>query len=84
MDTAGEQHLHIEHNVYKRRLDLDGNVITGDKPIKEMMTTTEKKSEQPSTEKAVENTTPACGSCYGAGVNDTQLVKNFLLNLFPF
>ena len=27
MDTTGEQHLHIEHNVFKRRLDLDGNPI---------------------------------------------------------
>jgi len=24
MDTTGEQHLHIEHNIFKRRLDLYG------------------------------------------------------------
>ncbi|XP_059608616.1 endoplasmic reticulum-Golgi intermediate compartment protein 3 [Phlebotomus argentipes] len=76
MDTAGEQHLHIEHNVYKQRLDLDGNVITGDKPVKEMITSTVKKAEQstakPTTEKPPENTTPACGSCYGAQFNNTH------------
>jgi hypothetical protein len=27
MDTSGEQHLQIEHNIYKRRLDLDGKPI---------------------------------------------------------
>ncbi|GAB0096067.1 hypothetical protein DMENIID0001_115210 [Sergentomyia squamirostris] len=71
MDTAGEQHLHIEHNVYKRRLDLDGNVIS-DKPVKEMIITTVKKSEEVSTEKSVENTTPSCGSCYGAEFNSSH------------
>lgn len=27
MDSAGEQHLHIEHNIFKRRLDLEGKPI---------------------------------------------------------
>lgn len=27
MDSAGDQHLHIEHNIYKRRVDLQGNPI---------------------------------------------------------
>lgn len=27
MDTSGEQHLKIEHNIYKRRLNLDGKPI---------------------------------------------------------
>lgn len=27
MDTTGEQHLHIDHNIYKRRLDLNGKPI---------------------------------------------------------
>jgi hypothetical protein len=27
MDTSGEQHLQIEHNIFKRRLDLDGKPI---------------------------------------------------------
>lgn len=27
MDSAGDQHLHIDHNIYKRRVDLHGNPI---------------------------------------------------------
>lgn len=27
MDTTGEQHLQIEHNIFKRRLDLNGKPI---------------------------------------------------------
>ena len=27
MDVSGEQHIDIEHNIYKRRLDLDGKPI---------------------------------------------------------
>lgn len=27
MDSAGDQHLHIEHNIFKRRVDLNGNPI---------------------------------------------------------
>lgn len=27
MDTTGEQHLDIEHNIFKRRLDLSGKPI---------------------------------------------------------
>lgn len=33
MDTAGEHHLHIDHNVYKRRLDLMGQPL--EEPQKE-------------------------------------------------
>uniref|UniRef100_A0A1L8DUP3 Endoplasmic reticulum-Golgi intermediate compartment protein 3 n=2 Tax=Nyssomyia neivai TaxID=330878 RepID=A0A1L8DUP3_9DIPT len=73
MDTAGEQHLHIEHSIYKRRLDLDGNVITGDTPVKEMITTSKEKAETTTTTQSpAEIITPACGSCYGAGANETQ------------
>lgn len=35
MDSSGDQHLHIEHNVFKRRIDLMGNPITD--PVKEEM-----------------------------------------------
>lgn len=43
MDSAGDQHLHIEHNVFKRRVDLEGNPI--EDPVKEEIATslTEKK-----------------------------------------
>lgn len=27
MDTTGEQHLQLEHNIFKRRLDLSGKPI---------------------------------------------------------
>ncbi|XP_063231560.1 endoplasmic reticulum-Golgi intermediate compartment protein 3 [Bacillus rossius redtenbacheri] len=63
MDTSGEQHLQIDHNVFKRKLDLDLKPI--EVPKKEdvggVATTV--------TEQAVDttpSTTEACGSCYGA------------------
>lgn len=33
MDSSGEQHLQIDHNIYKRRLDLEGKPI--EEPKKE-------------------------------------------------
>lgn len=67
MDSSGDQHLHIEHNVFKRRIDLSGNPITD--PIKEEMII-------PTTKKVVNVTTEVeevkCGSCYGAESNTTQ------------
>lgn len=27
MDSAGDQHLHIDHDIYKRRVDLSGKPI---------------------------------------------------------
>lgn len=44
MDSSGEQHLQIDHNIYKRRLDLDGKPI--DDPIKEDITIKNKKEEE--------------------------------------
>lgn len=43
MDTSGEQHLHIDHNIYKRRLNLEGEPI--EDPKKEDIMTTTKKAE---------------------------------------
>lgn len=43
MDSAGDQHLHIDHNIYKRRVDLNGNPIEEAK--KENITTSTKKLE---------------------------------------
>ncbi|XP_046428382.1 endoplasmic reticulum-Golgi intermediate compartment protein 3 [Neodiprion fabricii] len=63
MDTTGEQHLQIDHNVFKRRLDLDG------KPIEEPQKTdiANTKSPEKSTEVSAKNSTvEACGDCYGA------------------
>lgn len=42
MDSAGDQHLHIEHNIYKRRVDLSGNPIEEAKK-EEIITSTTKK-----------------------------------------
>ncbi|XP_058801807.1 endoplasmic reticulum-Golgi intermediate compartment protein 3 isoform X2 [Phymastichus coffea] len=60
-DATGEQHLWIDHNVYKRRLDLDGKPI--EEPKKTDITEIKK-----TTIKSTENTTTAteCGDCYGA------------------
>ncbi|XP_054282763.1 endoplasmic reticulum-Golgi intermediate compartment protein 3-like [Macrosteles quadrilineatus] len=58
MDSSGEQHLHIEHSIFKRRLDLAGN------PIEDP-----KKEEKLGTHKSQNDTAialPKCGSCYGA------------------
>lgn len=37
MDSSGDQHLHIEHDVFKRRMDLQGNPI--EEPKKEDIAT---------------------------------------------
>lgn len=34
MALDGEQHLHIEHDVFKRRLDMDGKAIEDTEPGK--------------------------------------------------
>lgn len=36
MDSSGEQHLEVDHNIYKRRLDLLGKPI--EEPQKENIT----------------------------------------------
>lgn len=36
MDSSGEQHLEISHNIYKRRLDLNGNAL--EEPKRENIT----------------------------------------------
>lgn len=42
MDSAGDQHLHIDHNIFKRRYDLEGNPIEEAKKEEIMTTTTVK------------------------------------------
>lgn len=63
MDSSGEQHLQIEHTVYKRRLSLDGKPI--EEPKREDITI---RSKSNSSETAVANKTE-CGSCYGAAID---------------
>lgn len=72
MDSTGEQHLHIEHNIYKRKLSLDGRPIEEAKK-EEIQTSTTKKNETVTEEKkSEENAKPICGSCYGAQYNETH------------
>ncbi|XP_053981386.1 endoplasmic reticulum-Golgi intermediate compartment protein 3 [Hylaeus volcanicus] len=69
MDITGEQHLQIEHNMFKRRLDLN------EKPIEEPQKTdiTNTKALKETTEKTVESTTvKECGDCYGAASETIQ------------
>lgn len=71
MDSTGEQHMHIEHNVFKRRMDLNGNPI--DEAKREDITTT-KRTNATSTAKPEETAISevTCGSCYGAEFNKTH------------
>lgn len=71
MDSTGEQHMHIEHDVFKRRMDLSGKPI--DEARKEDITT--KKENSTSSTPAKPETGLAevtCGSCYGAEANSTH------------
>lgn len=40
MDSSGEQHLQMDHNIHKRRLDLDGNPIEEPKKEEIVITST--------------------------------------------
>ncbi|XP_076671501.1 endoplasmic reticulum-Golgi intermediate compartment protein 3 isoform X2 [Andrena cerasifolii] len=72
MDTTGEQHLQIEHNIFKTRLDLHGKAI--EDPQRTDITDTKALSK--TTEETVESTTEeTCGDCYGAA-SDTHKCCN--------
>ncbi|XP_017784740.1 PREDICTED: endoplasmic reticulum-Golgi intermediate compartment protein 3 [Nicrophorus vespilloides] len=62
MDSSGEQHLEIDHNIYKRRLDLEGNPI--EEPQKEDITIQTKEVTE-----GTNSTEILCGSCYGASMD---------------
>nr|XP_018902255.1 PREDICTED: endoplasmic reticulum-Golgi intermediate compartment protein 3 [Bemisia tabaci] len=74
VDSSGEQHLQIDHNISKRRLDLSGKPIAepqkenvGGKSIQKLYSKVNvSKTEDSSNETAVD-TKDKCGSCYGAG-----------------
>ncbi|XP_066148708.1 endoplasmic reticulum-Golgi intermediate compartment protein 3 [Euwallacea fornicatus] len=61
MDSSGDQHLQITHNIFKRSLDLEGNPI--EEPKKEDITI---RSKNETLEITTKNKTEYCGSCYGA------------------
>ncbi|XP_075211544.1 endoplasmic reticulum-Golgi intermediate compartment protein 3 isoform X2 [Lycorma delicatula] len=64
MDSSGEQHLQIDHNIYKRRLDINGHPI--EEPQKENIGTKVIKPEDLATESSNVAEEKKCGSCYGA------------------
>jgi len=75
MDVSGEQHIDIEHNIYKRRLDLDGKPI--DDAQKDLKIGALAKIVNNSTltdSEAAKNDTNAvlCQSCYGAETADRK------------
>ncbi|XP_072936478.1 endoplasmic reticulum-Golgi intermediate compartment protein 3 [Epargyreus clarus] len=65
MDSSGEQHLQMDHNIHKRRLDLNGVPI--EEPKKEEIITSSTPKQNTSEVAIV-----TCGSCYGAAFNDSQ------------
>ncbi|XP_067646483.1 endoplasmic reticulum-Golgi intermediate compartment protein 3 [Eurosta solidaginis] len=60
MDSSGDQHLRVDHDIFKHRLDLKGNPLKETEPIKEIVAVS------PS------NKNSTCGSCYGAETNSTH------------
>ncbi|XP_045511313.1 endoplasmic reticulum-Golgi intermediate compartment protein 3 [Colias croceus] len=66
MDSSGEQHLQMDHNIYKRRLDLNGNPIEEPKKEEIVISTSYVKSN------SSEIAQVTCGSCYGAAFNESQ------------
>lgn len=65
MDTTGDQHLHIEHNIFKKRLDLEGKMIPDAMPEKhDVSKVTTKKDDNKGNSTGVAKV--ECGSCYGA------------------
>ncbi len=64
MDVSGEQHIGIEHNVFKRRLDLDGRPL--EDPKREQKLGEAAKIVNRTSEGGKEVEVVKCGSCYGA------------------
>lgn len=73
MDSSGEQHLQIDHNIYKRRLDLKGQPI--EEPKKEDIIIKSKNS----TEVATTSNKTECGSCYGASFDPKRYKNQFII-----
>ncbi|TRY61194.1 hypothetical protein TCAL_01482 [Tigriopus californicus] len=62
MDVSGEQHIGIQHHVFKRRLDLDGKPL--EDPVKERQLGESAQIVNKTKNNEIEVVT--CGSCYGA------------------
>ncbi|CAH0726660.1 unnamed protein product, partial [Brenthis ino] len=65
MDSSGEQHLQMDHNIHKRRLDLNGVPIEEPKKQEIAISSTVKQN-------ITEVAKITCGSCYGAAFNESQ------------
>ncbi|KAH8242451.1 hypothetical protein KR032_006748 [Drosophila birchii] len=59
MDSSGDTHLRVDHDVFKHRLDLNGEPLK-ETPIKEIVAV------------SPPNKNVTCGSCYGAEHNATH------------
>ncbi|KAH8269981.1 hypothetical protein KR018_001465 [Drosophila ironensis] len=59
MDSSGDTHLRVDHDVFKHRLDLNGEPLQ-ETPIKEIVAV------------SPPNKNSTCGSCYGAEHNSTH------------
>jgi len=71
MDVSGEQHIDIEHNIYKRRLDLDGKPIDDAQKDHKIGALAKIVNNSTLTDSEAKNDTNAvaevvCQSCYGA------------------
>ncbi|XP_076069663.1 endoplasmic reticulum-Golgi intermediate compartment protein 3 [Oratosquilla oratoria] len=72
MDLSGEQHINIQHNIYKRKLDIDGRPI--EDPVKQetighndsKSTTAMSVGDAAKETEEKTATEDECGSCYGA------------------
>ncbi|XP_078274719.1 endoplasmic reticulum-Golgi intermediate compartment protein 3 isoform X1 [Rhinoraja longicauda] len=65
MDVAGEQQLDVEHNLFKKRLDLGGNVISSEVEKHEL-------GKQDEVFNATQLDPGRCESCYGAETDDMK------------
>ncbi|XP_050529523.1 endoplasmic reticulum-Golgi intermediate compartment protein 3 [Daktulosphaira vitifoliae] len=68
VDSSGEQHLHVDHNIYKRRLDLNGVPLSDPKKTNDVGSKPVDKSfnSLKAAENSKINISTSCGSCYGA------------------
>lgn len=66
MDSSGEQHLQMDHNIHKRRLDLNGTPM--EEPQKEEFISSTSAVKKNASEVAI----VTCGSCYGAALRENQ------------
>lgn len=65
MDSSGEQHLQIDHHIYKRRIDLNGQPVE-EKPQREDIGRKVIKTDEALGENGTSIEEKKCGSCYGA------------------